>query len=128
MTSPIRFARRGQTSGADLYAALAARATELDVPLAEFVRPLNSRAGEFLKLIQRSITPAKLTCDRVEALLNGHPIPTQQRKLRVSSLVDTERRPTGPIPDPVDRDPCFRCQVPRDRHAEHGCRRWSAQP
>lgn len=22
----------------------------------------------------------------------------------------------------VDRDPCIACQVPKDRHAEHGCK------
>lgn len=24
----------------------------------------------------------------------------------------------------AERDPCFRCAVPKDRHAEHGCKRW----
>lgn len=28
-------------------------------------------------------------------------------------------------PDPVDREPCFRCGVLADVHTVHGCRRYS---
>lgn len=119
MTRPVTFPRQGFTTGAQLCDALQAHAAKLGVPLKDYVRPLNSNTAEFLKGLSRSVTPTNLTIDRIEALLNDQPIPPRQKKERRSFLQDTERRPAGPIPDPVDRDPCFLCGTRADLGCKH---------
>lgn len=53
------------------------------------------------------------------------------RRARGGSLVDEEdliearrQREAKIDAQRVHRDPCVRCAVPADRHAEHGCRRF----
>lgn len=117
MSTPVIFAR-GLTTGAQLLAALEQRASELSVPLKDFVRPLNTNPREFIMVMRRSKEPIGLTFDRVEALLNGQPIPPAQRKPRALTQ-PVEREPGGPIPDPVDRDPCFLCGTRADIGCQH---------
>ena len=117
MSTPVTFAR-GITTGAELLGALQQRARELGVPLKDFVRPLSSNPHEFIRLISRSKSPTKLTFDRVEALLNGQPIPPPQRKAR-RQIEPSERQPDGPIPDQVNRDPCFLCGTRADIGCQH---------
>lgn len=117
MTSPVTFAR-GFTTGAQLLAALERRAGELGVPLKDFVRPLNTNPREFIMVMRRSQEPIGLTFDRVEALLNGKPIPPAQRKPRALTQ-PVERGPVGPVPDPIDRDPCPMCGTRADIGCQH---------
>lgn len=119
MTDPVRFARQGLTNGAQLYAAVLARSGELGVPLKDYVYPLNSNTAEFLKGLLRSVTPTNLTIDRVEALLNDQPMPARQKRERRSFLQDTDRRPFGPIPEPVERTPCQYCGTRADIGCKH---------
>lgn len=41
---------------------------------------------------------------------------------RTEAVTDKAERPADIDSRRVDRDPCLRCAVPADRHAEHGCR------
>ena len=117
MTPPVTFVR-ARTTGPELLAALEQRADELGLPFNDFVRPLNTNPREFIVGIRRAQRPTALTFDRVEALLNGRPIPPPQRKSRrLCDPVDGE--PGGPPPDPVDRDPCFLCGTRADIGCQH---------
>ena len=53
---------------------------------------------------------------------------SRERSVKRASAVNIV---AGPPLDPsliVDREPCFNCGVPRDRHAEHGCKTWKGRP
>lgn len=51
----------------------------------------------------------------------------QARKLSGTRHI-TRADVTEPVPNYVNREPCFACQVPRDRHDELGCKRWRPRP
>lgn len=117
VTAPITFAR-GFTTGAQLLAAIEQRAAERGVPLKDYVRALNTDPRKFIMVMRRSKGPIGLTFDRVEALLNGKPIPPAQRKPRTLTQ-PVERGPVGPVPDPIDRDPCRYCGIRADIGCKH---------
>lgn len=119
------------TTGAELTAAIRARAAELGPPVARFAAPLSPDPDKWLYQTARAMAPKPHTIARVQALLAGAPVPPPppnnfQKCARRADPVLRVR--VGPAitswPDPVTRDPCFRCGT----RADIGCRHQAPQP
>ena len=117
MTAPVTFAR-GFTTGTQLYDALEARAAERAQPLRAYVKPLADNPATWLRELARAKRPHPHTIERIRALLTGDPIPPR-RSYRREGHIYNAPRPVGPVPEPIDRDPCPMCGTRGDIGCQH---------
>lgn len=112
--------RAGVTTGPELVAIVRAAAARRGLPVEQFVRPLIGRgcASKWLTDVGRARHPLANTIARVRDLVEGRPIAPARSYLKQPSagrVIASD----GSIPEPVDRDPCFRCGVRGDIGCRH---------
>lgn len=113
------------TSGADLVRAVREKARALGVPLRQFAAPLSSSVDQWLKQTELALEPKPHTVARVQALLEGRPVPPpppnnfQKSPRRPTGVIVREMVDAASVLEPVDREPCFFCGVRADVGCKH---------
>lgn len=113
-------------TGARLVGLIETAATERGLTAVEFARPLNKDPAKWLAQLMTAQRPKPTTIARVRALLYGEPIPEAapnsfrfRDRNAVRPYHSTGERGPATWPEPVDRDPCFRCGTRADVGCPH---------
>lgn len=119
---------REGASGAEVVAALRAKAARRGMKLRDFVQPLAVNPAAYLDTLGKSRMCRRATIARVRELLAGKPVRTPPANHRRAEVVALAVRAGDPVPlgARVDRDPCFRCGVRGDIGCAHRVAPWSA--
>lgn len=113
-------------TGADLVAAIEAPAAAQGIRPFEVARRLSSDPRKWLKQVRAAKAPKPSTIERVAALLDCRTIPpappnnfqaSDRRRTDIRVIPDRVGREI--LPDPVYREPCFKCGVRGDIGCRH---------
>lgn len=110
--------RADNPTGAELAQAIVRRAAELGMTVHHFGKPLTDNPGAWVRELAKAKRPLSHTIERVRALLAGQPMPPPRPYQMAQTVISEAEAMRSPIPDPVDRDPCFLCGT----RADIGCR------
>ena len=113
-------------TGAQLHSLLERTARLQGLPLRKFARPLNPDCIDtWLSQLRVAKKPRPHTVERIMALVEGRtPAPPPPESNNKPPRPPIRRLTTGPAaaadnaPEPIDRDPCFKCGT----RADIGCR------
>jgi hypothetical protein len=115
-------------TGAEIVTAIRRRADELGIPVGDFAAPLSPNIYTWLRQTEQAATPKAHTLARVAALLAGQEVPPPPpNNFQKGSRQPQRHRATAEprydaVPEPLTRDPCFRCGT----RADLGCQCRSA--
>ena len=105
--------RVGNVTGQQLAAALQAHAEQQGTTV--------NRLAPALRLVEiaRAARPKAVTIEHVRAILRGEPLPPRRSYQFQPGYHLAERGPGGPVPEPIDRDPCPMCGIRGDIGCKH---------